>query len=177
MAGREKDERLLAFERVVDAFEGALLRYATRLTNSASSAEDVVQNAFVKFIRTWKGPYEATQEVSAWLYRVVHNEAVDFVRNEARRQRLHAEHGMECVAQDTPPPDPGDSALDAARALDGLSDRERELVVLKVYEEKSYKEIAEITGLTVSNVGVILHGAMKKLAARLQNPRKEGGDE
>ena len=37
---------LLAFERVVDAFEGALLRYATRLTNSASSAEDVVQNAF-----------------------------------------------------------------------------------------------------------------------------------
>ena len=60
-----------------------------------------------------------------------------------------------------------DQALGAAEALRRLGDRERELVVLKVYEEKSYKEIAEITGLTVSNVGFILHTAMKKLATML----------
>ena len=44
---------------------------------------------------------------------------------------------------------------------------------LKVYEEKSYKEIGEITGLSTGNVGYILHHAMKKLAKEL---RKEGGE-
>jgi DNA-directed RNA polymerase specialized sigma24 family protein len=42
------------------------------------------------------------------------------------------------------------------------------MVILKVYEEKSYKEISEITGLSVSNVGYILHFAMKKLAEELK---------
>ena len=49
----------------------------------------------------------------------------------------------------------------------------RALIVLKVYEERSYKEIAEIAGLSVGNVGFILHTAMKKLAAVLER----GGDD
>ena len=174
MPGESKEERLQAFNGVVAAFEGPLLRYAARLTNSAAAAEDVVQNAFVKFIRLWKGPYDTSGEVSAWLYRVVHNEAIDLVRNEARRRKLHEEHGHEAFSHPSDEPDPGDAALDAAKALERLSERERSLVILKVYEEKSYKEIAEITGLTVSNVGVILHGAMKKLANALKG--KEGTD-
>ena len=48
---------------------------------------------------------------------------------------------------------------------------------LKVYEEKSYREIADETGLTVGNVGFILHSAMKKLAAKLSRLRsKAEGD-
>ncbi len=176
MPGESRQERLQAFNGIVAAFEGPLLRYAARLTNSATAAEDVVQNTFVKFIRLWKGPYEASGEVSAWLYRVAHNEAVDLVRNEARRQKLHEEHGREAFAQPSPEPEPGDAALDAARALDRLSERERSLVILKVYEEKSYREIAEITGLTVSNVGVILHGAMKKLANALHGKERANGE-
>jgi RNA polymerase sigma-70 factor (ECF subfamily) len=50
------------------------------------------------------------------------------------------------------------------------------LVTLKVYEEKSYKEIAELTGLGIGNVGFILHGAMKKLAGHLE-ASKEADDE
>ena len=59
----------------------------------------------------------------------------------------------------------------AAQALQTLSLREQQLVVLKIYEDKSYAEISEISGLTVGNVGYILHYAMKKLAAEL---RKHG---
>ncbi len=176
MPGESKEERLQAFNGVVAAFEGPLLRYAARLTNSAAAAEDVVQNAFVKFIRLWKGPYETSGEVSAWLYRVVHNEAIDLIRNEARRKKLHEEHGHEAFSHPLEEPDPGDAALDAAKALERLSERERALVILKVYEEKSYKEIAEITGLTVSNVGVILHGAMKKLANALKGKERTDGE-
>jgi RNA polymerase sigma-70 factor (ECF subfamily) len=63
------------------------------------------------------------------------------------------------------------TALRARSALRSLSPREQQLVILKVYEEKSYREISEITGLTSGNVGYILHHAMRKMAQLL----KKGG--
>lgn len=170
-----KSEKLRAFEKIVDAFEGALLHYAARLTNNAATAEDVVQNTFIKMIRNWKGPFEISQDLSSWLYRVAHNEAVDIIRNEARLQKLHSEHGHECIAREAPLPSPDDNALIAAEALKMLTDREREIVILKIYEEKSYKEIADITGSSITNVGVTLHCAMKKLAAYLERKEPRNG--
>lgn len=165
-------DRLDSLRSLVDEYEGALLRYVSRLMGSASYAEDVVQNTFLKFTRKWRKPFEVSPDASRWLYRVARNEALDHMRAESRRRRLHAEHGGEAMAQPTvPSAAPSDKARSASDALGRLSDRERELVVLKVYEEKSYKEIAEITGLSVGNVGYILHNAMRKLAAIL------GGDD
>ena len=69
-----------------------------------------------------------------------------------------------------------DAGEQAAVALQTLSLREQQLVILKVYEEKSYREISDITGLTVSNVGYVLHHAMKKLARELKNAKPVDGD-
>lgn len=164
-------DRLDSLRSLVDEYEGALLRYVSRLMGSASYAEDVVQNTFLKFTRKWRKAFEVSPDASRWLYRVARNEAIDHMRAESRRRMLHAEHGAEAMAHPAAPSEPPEKARSAAEALGRLSDRERELVVLKVYEEKSYKEIAEITGLGVGNVGYILHNAMRKLAAML------GGDD
>ena len=58
--------------------------------------------------------------------------------------------------------------------IERSSPRHRELLHLKIVEEKSYKEIAEITGLTVTNVGYQLHLAVKDLSRRLR-ARTEAG--
>lgn len=166
--GSNKRERLNAFEGVVAAFEAPLLRYAARIANNPSHAQDIVQNAFIKMIKSWKGEYSPTPELSAWLYKAVHNEAVDMIRSEERRRRLHEEHGAEALAQPSQAEtEPDEAGIIAAEALNSLSPREREVVVLKVYEEKKYREIAEITGMTVDNVGVTLHVALRKLSAIL----------
>ena len=172
MDGQDEKDRLGAFRRLFDAYEGVLLRYAARLTGNATAAEDIVQNTFVKFIRKWQKKVEVSSETASWLYRVAHNEAIDHLRGETRLRKLHAEHGEECMSNPSESGEISDRAENAAEALSRLSDRERQLVILKVYEEKSYKEIAEITGLTVGNVGFILHTAIKKLAAMLAT--KEG---
>lgn len=164
----QRKARLEAFDAVVSALEAPLLRYASRIANNAAMAEDIVQNAFVKLIRAWKGDFENTPELSAWLYRAVHNEAVDLIRSEERRRRLHMEHGGEAMARPGQGEgEPTEAGAVAAEALGMLSAKEREIVVLKIYEEKSYREIAGIMGLSTDNVGVTLHGAMKKLAAIL----------
>ena len=166
------EERCNCLKHLVDVYESALLRYVSRLMGNPSFSEDIVQNTFIKLIHQWDGELVPSPALSSWLYRVAHNETVDQIRRESKRKALHAEHGQSDPSErpyQVPPGETGlsDRAESAAEALEKLSDRERQLVVLKVYEEKSYKEIAEITGLTTGNVGFILHTAMKKLAAML----------
>ncbi len=171
---REKGE----LEAVVAAYERQLLVHVTRITGNASIAEDVVQETFIKLAGQWRGPMEPGPPISAWLYKVAHNGAIDALRRERRRGELHRAQAEEI--DETVPPSEGQGRnplpLEAQRvrdALGALSERERALIVLKVYEERSYKEIAEIAGLSVGNVGFILHTAMKKLAAVLER----GGDD
>ena len=165
-------ERLAAFEAVVRHYEAQLLRYAARLLNDPDGAQDVVQDSFIRLLHRWKGEMEPEGRMTNWLYRVVHNCAVDHIRKSARHALLHRRAAEEHV--DSVPPDRGegfqisDEAARAAAALQSLDLRERQLVVLRIYEEQSYEEISAITGLSVGNVGYILHHAMKKLAQALE---------
>ena len=167
-----KAEQLAAFNTIVYKYEEPLLRYAARLTNNANAAQDVVQNTFIRLFKKWNGPLEPSANLASWLYRVTHNCAVDYIRKESRRHLLHIQHAAEI--DNFIPPNRGtdfrigNQAEKAAAALRTLSEREQQLVILKIYEEKSYREISEITGLTVTNVGYILHHAMKKMAAKLK---------
>lgn len=153
-------------------YEGPLLRYAGHVLNDADAAQDVVQEAFIRLLHHWKEPLDPCAKLSNWLYRVAYNCAVDYLRKRTRQRLLYRRFADEIAP--AVPPDRGrgfrigEAAARAAAALDTLPMRERQLVILKVYEEKSYKEISAITGLTVGNVGYILHHAMKKLAAVLQ---------
>ncbi len=158
---QNKSERINAYNAVVSEYEGALLRYASRIIYDQSAAQDIVQDTFIKLFRKWEEEMKPCPRISSWLYRVTHNHAVDYLRKISRRRDLHDRHAKE--HPDSSPPNRGagfrisEAAAQAAQVLQKLDLRERQLVVLKVYEEKSYKEIAEITGLTPSNVGYILH--------------------
>lgn len=173
-------DREREFEEVVSRHEAMLLRYTARIVSDPDAAQDIVQNVFIKLFRSWKESMDVSPQLSSWLYRVAHNEAVDYLRKRERRRLLHWRHAAEqpVVEPVTAASRPGISEA-AARAdmlLDSLTLRERQLVVLKVYEEKSYKEIGDITGLSVGNVGYILHHAMKKLATwHGETPPAPGG--
>lgn len=170
-----KAERLEAFDKIVSEYEGALLRYVARIVRNYNAAQDVVQDTFIKLYKNWKDELCMSLQVSSWLYRVAHNQAVDYLRKESRRHHLHLRHADE--QRDFTPPDRGkdfaisESAEKAVKVLKMLSLREQQLVILKIYEEKSYREISEITGLTVSNVGYILHHSMKKMAEELKKAK------
>ena len=158
------------FERIVATYERQLLAYVARITGGRSSAEDVVQETFIKLSRQWHAELTPGALISSWLYKVAHNAAIDHIRREKTRGEAHKKHAEEeadaiADAQALARADAdGERAAKVRAALAALGERDRSMVILKVYEDKSYKEIAEITGLTIGNVGFILHTAMKKLA-------------
>lgn len=167
-------DRHALFERIVAQYGAPLVAYAARLSGNPTAAEDIVQDAFLRFATSWKGPLEPSPQMTLWLRRTVHNAAVDAVRRETRMREVHlrdAEERGDSVppssGQGGAPGDVSDAAAEAAEALAILTERERDLVVMKVYEERSYREIAAATGLSEGNVGFILHSARAKLAAHL----------
>ena len=172
-------------------YERPLVRYAQSIVGDLESARDVVQDAFIRYVRIISGevggddamqPAHTTSEakestldpsdtrhVEAWLFTVARNRALDHVRKFSRiiPMPLIAER-----ASEEPGPDEELASSDAAdwllKLLDALTPNQREVIRLKFQNDLSYKEISDITGLSVTNVGFLLHVGLKKLRALLR---------
>lgn len=165
------DDAARNMDAIVTAHEAELLRYATGILNDLHAAQDVVQNTFIKLFRKWRPGQRPTEALRPWLYRVAHNEAVDYLRREQRLKFLHLRQAREKTEKDDPP-DGGqlEAVLAAARTLDPA---EQQVLLLRLQEGLSYHDIGRITGRTEGNVGCILHHAVKKLSRLVQ--RAEAG--
>jgi RNA polymerase sigma-70 factor (ECF subfamily) len=154
------------------ALESPLLRHARRFSGSEDMAQDLVQEAFLRL----HAEFGAVREARPWLYRTVHNLALNHRRNANRLKPLEDPDNSKPPASQglvdsRPLPDEQAArreGIDQVRlGLDALPERDRELLALKFQENLSYKEISARTGLTVGHVGYLLHHALKALAAEL----------
>lgn len=150
-------------------FEGPLMRYALRLTGDLERAQDVVQDTFLKLCR--QAPDSLNGHLAQWLFTVCRNRAFDVQRKERRMTSAVALDEQTQAPQAAPEAAVivRDSAGKVFRLLDRLPDNQQEVVRLKFQNELSYQEIADVTGLTVSNVGFLLHTALKRLRELLKN--------
>jgi len=169
-SGRKSREEQM--EAIVAEHETALLRYATRILNNPYTAQDVVQNTFIKLFKHWQEGMKPSENLKGWLFRVTHNEAVDHIRRESRLRTLHEKHAEEeraaCPDGQNCPGKNEDRKQLVLRYVRKLSDREQQVMILRLEEGLSYREISAITGRTEGNVGNILHHAVRKLSERLK---------
>src|SRR5207249_9943058 len=158
-------------EELFAALESPLLSYALRLVGQLSVAEDLVQEAFMKL----HAQFDEVREPRRWLYRTVHNLALNQRRDAGKIVPLEQpkENGADAAETADPQPLPDEQiarmeGIGLVRlSLETLDERSRELVRLKFEEDLSYKEISARTGLTVGNVGYRLHHALKAIADEL----------
>ena len=159
-------------EELFAALESPLLSYALRLAGDGAVAEDIVQEAFMRL----HAQFDEVREPRRWLYRTVHNLALNHRRQAGKIVPLipPGEEGGR-AGNDTADPQPLPDEQIARwegiglvrLSLESLDDRSRELVRLKFNEELSYKEISARTGLGIGNVGYLLHHALKAIADEL----------
>jgi RNA polymerase sigma-70 factor (ECF subfamily) len=161
-------------EQVFTALESPLLSYARRLLGDYGLAEDIVQEAFMKL----HAQFQTVLTPQAWLYRTVHNLAVDHQRRASKIVLVgQKEEDAPCPVQDAndsqPLPDEQIARWEAIGlvrlVVETLDARSRELIRLRFNEDLSYKEIGERMGLTVGHVGYLLHHALKAMAVELEN--------
>jgi RNA polymerase sigma factor (sigma-70 family) len=153
----------LAFEVIVERYRPQLLRYCHRLL-SCGRAEDAVQQTFLNAYESIQNDSES-RRLRPWLYRIAHNVAVDVLRKDGRvQEELKVD---DCRAE--PPEDVAErqEVLRAViAALEALPDRQRNAILLRELEGRSYHEIATELGAS--------GGAVRQLLNRARNALRDG---
>jgi RNA polymerase sigma-70 factor (ECF subfamily) len=150
---------------MLETYERPLLRYAIGLVKDPETAKDVVQETFLKLCDA--DVREIADRPAPWLFTVCRNRAIDHLRKEKRMKVPRDEHALDRVPDTTPPTatvlELRQSQSQLLLALGSLPENQQELVRLKFQNGLSYKEISRVTGHSVSNVGFLLHVALKSL--------------
>lgn len=155
-------------KRALEQFESPLIHYALKLTGNVDRARDVVQDTFLKLCRQ---PWNSLDgNLARWLFAVCRNGAFDLQRKERRMTTAAKLNGQPSTAHQSAEATviARDSAERVFLILDQLPENQQEVVRLKFQNDMTYQEIADVTGLSVTNVGFLLHTAIKRLRELLQ---------
>jgi RNA polymerase sigma-70 factor (ECF subfamily) len=141
-----------------------LLLFARQWVRSAADAEDIVQEAFVKF---WRRNHKIDNR--ALLYATVRSIALDFIRRDKRRARREANVFAEAEPAIEPQFEWEDEAQSAlAAAVDSLPHDQREVLVLKIWNELTFGEIASALGISQNTAASRYRYALAGLRKSLQ---------
>ncbi|MDD2917284.1 MAG: RNA polymerase sigma factor, partial [Candidatus Gracilibacteria bacterium] len=143
--------RLDAFSVIYEHFIEKMYRFVFHKTMDDTITEDIVSDVFfkaLKHIETFSGRTE--QELSSWLYRIAYNSVIDHYRTQKEHTDLE-------VIEETHGTSPEYAEnLDNAMTLEGvlgyldtLPKEQKDIIIMRVWDDLSYKEIAEITGKSV----------------------------
>jgi RNA polymerase sigma factor (sigma-70 family) len=165
---RDAINRARWVESAVERYEGPLLRYAFRISGNLDRARDVVQDVF---LRLWEvDPKQIEDRLAAWLYKVCRNRALDIQRKEEHMKPVDLRMLNQSVSSDYRPDqvvEIKETTRNMGQLLSTLPARQQEVIRLKFQNELSYQEISQVTQLTVSNVGYLIHTAIKALRQQM----------
>ena len=157
-AARELDE-------LYRAHAAEIYRYVYAVLGNRADAEDVTQTTFVNALRALERG-ERPRKPANWLITIAHN----LIRNRFRQQQTRPRQVE--LDRDVPTleaDDDGPSLEDLVRALQRIPDTQREALVLREMEGRSYKEISTILGVSVTALETLIFRARRSLAEELEN--------
>ena len=149
----------------LEIHERALIRYAKGLLGDLESARDVVQATFLRLCR--EDPAKVEGRLAPWLFTVCRNLAVDVRKKTARMSSIEDEEQFTVACDLDERHDARQALARILATLEKLPPNQREVVYLKFQCDLSYKEISEVTALSVSNVGFLLHTAVRAIRSHL----------
>ncbi len=164
-----------AFAFLVHTYEARIARYLKKFLYQTEDVEDILQDVFLKaYIHIQS--FDITQSFSPWLYRIAHNEAINFLK----KKKIKTVSLFEVDTLFPHPVAPETSDTESERellkksidaVLADIDNKYREILLLYFYEELSYKEIAQTLQMPVATVGVRIQRGKKQVEEIL---RKKG---
>jgi len=175
--GDQRTEQNRRISEVIQQERLRLLNFIRKRVDDEGDAEDILQDVFYELTEAYrlKRPIE---QVGAWLYRVARNRIIDRFRKKtpASEIALNDDQGVPRLEDLLPSPDAGPEALYARgvifdeldAALEELPEEQRDVFVAHEMDGKSFKQLAEETGLSVNTLLSRKHYAILHLRRRLE---------
>jgi len=151
----------------------AVWAYLVRATGDARLADDLLQEAYYRFLRT-RTTFESDAHRRNYLFRIATNLIHDHRRRPGREQPLEDAADAQQLCSDPRVAERAVRRVDLARAMARMKPRERSLLWLAYAQGRSHEEIAAVLGLRKGSLKALLHRARQRLLRLLASPR--GGD-
>lgn len=166
-----------AFTLIVEKHSGPLINFLHRYTRDQGNSEDIAQEAFLRLYKA-AASLKPGAKLSTILYKIAYNLAVDQARRNKSRSDKATVHSLDAAAAPDPASGAGDNPdsiyeanqrnKEVAAKLAELPEQQQLALILKVYENRSYAEIAEIMDLSVPSVESLLFRARQSLSKKLK---------
>jgi len=155
----------LKFEDLVTEYKERLYWHIRRMVVSHDDADDVLQNTFIKVYKNLDG-FNGESQIYTWLYRIATNESITFINKRNRRASVGSEELQSAIVNNltSDPYFNGDEAqAKLHQALDTLPAKQKQVFVMKYFDELQYNEISEILGTSEGALKASYHHAVKKI--------------
>lgn len=167
-----------AFDTLLSRYQDKLYSYINFVVRNRDLANDIFQDTFVKAIVTLqKGSYSGSGKFGAWLTSIAHNLIIDYFRQDKNENTVSNDaqeydllNNASLVESNIEDSMINEQTLaDVRRLVDALPDNQREVVIMRYYQDLSFKEIADITGVSINT-------ALGRMRYALINIRKMSVD-
>lgn len=161
LAGRAAEGDRAAFEQIYNTLVDDLYAYVRAQCRNATVAEDIVANVFLKAWRSARSYRPGSRTFQSWVFTIARNEVRDYWRASQRTLPM----------LDMDIPDDGEPAVidsneakrAVSRAMESLTDDQRQVVILRYFGNKSHEEIAAIMGKREGAVRALLMRALRQM--------------
>lgn len=168
---REPSTKEKGFTLLVKTYQEKLYAHVRRMVHSHTSADDVLQNIFIKVWRNLEN-FREDARLSTWLYRIAVNESLTFLEQEKRKKEtaLPEWEDEETLGQSAENDEPS-ARLEAKleMAIRQLPEKQRTVFLLRYYQEMPYEEMSQILDTSVGALKASYHHAAKKIEAFFLN--------
>ena len=153
------------FRALVQTYQERLYWHIRQMVNLHDDADEVMQNTFIK---VYKGiqKFRGEAKLYTWLYRIATNECISFLKKKKKYATLDLDDGASGMANNLEADSyfDGDKAtIILKQALETLPEKQKQVFVLRYFDELSYKEISDILDTSVGGLKASYHHAVKKI--------------
>ena len=172
------------YAEIIVRYRGKLFAYLYCLVGQKDEVDDLLQNVFIKVYKNLKR-FDQTRKFSSWIYRIAHNEAVNHIKRKYLKKFVSWEDIVTTKDQldlSSLENDANEEWIKNERikevhdVVDKLPIKYKQVLILRYFSSKSYKEIAEIIGKPVNTVGTLINRAKERLHEEIKNEEERIGE-
>jgi RNA polymerase sigma-70 factor (ECF subfamily) len=155
-----KDNDQLAFKALIERHQSKIYSYIYSMVGNADVANDIFQDTFTKVITKMDDTYNEQGKWIAWVMRIAHNSTIDYIRKQKRFVDVNSNDDPDYNFYDRIPDEAyvdaqnglemGESRKSLMKHIATLPAEQREVVMLRHYYEMSFKEISELTNVSIN---------------------------
>jgi RNA polymerase sigma-70 factor, ECF subfamily len=160
-------------------YQKKLFIYIFHLVGNKDEAEDILQNVFSKMYKNIEA-FDTSRKFSSWIYRIAHNEAINFLKRKGKRYSVSWEDittskdKLDTASNDEMPAEKWEHleiVREIDKALEKLPKKYQQVLKLRYFQEYSYEDISKMLGKPINTIGTLINRAKKKLLEVIKKQR------